>query len=197
MHTSKGRSGSTVAGDYFRDLYRRTDDPWHFSTSPYERAKYRATLDALPRARYRSALELACSIGVFTAQLAQRAGAVLGVDVSPDALASARRRCASLPNVRFAPCDLAAEFPPGSYDLVTFCEAGFYFGPRDLARIRDGIANALEPGGDLVLVHWTPLVEGHAQTADDVHEAFLADARFAHRAGSRAETYRLDVCSRW
>lgn len=196
MSALKGRSGTTVPGDYFRNLYRERDDPWGFATSPYERAKYAATLAALPRERYRAALELACSIGVFTELLADRCDALLAVDVSPDALATAAQRCARKPHVRFEACDLAHAFPNGRFDLITFCEAGFYFGPRDLARIRDGIARALVRDGDLVLVHWTPLVEGHAQTADDVHDAFAGDARFVHRAGVRAETYRLDVLSR-
>ncbi len=196
MRTSKGRSGATVPGDYFRELYRVKDDPWGFATSPYERDKYRATLGALPRDRYRSALELACSVGVFTAMLAERCDAVLAVDVAAGALDRARLRCERSPHVRFRTCDLAVEFPPGTFDLITFCEAGFYFGPRDLARIRDDIARALAPHGDSILVHWTPLVEGHAQTADDVHDAFLADARFLHRTAARAPTYRLDVVSR-
>lgn len=196
MSAPKGRSGRTVPSDYFRELYRAAEDPWNFAGSAYEREKYGATLAALPRPRYRRALELACSIGVFTRLLAERCDALLAVDVSEEALRRAAARCAGAPHVRFAPCDLSAAFPPGRYDLITFCEAGFYFGPVDLARIRDGIAAALPPGGDLVLVHWTPLVEGHAQTADRVHEAFLADPRFAHREGSRAATYRVDVVSR-
>ena len=196
MSVSKGRSGTTVPADHFRKLYRDHDDPWDFAVSPYESAKYRATIDALPRERYRDALEAACSIGVFTEMLAPRCDALLGVDVSPDALARAATRCARYPHVRFEKCDLASAFSAGRFDLVTFCEVGFYFGPRDLARIRDAIADALVPGGDLVLVHWTPLVEGHAQTADDVHELFLGDARFVPRSAARAETYRLDVLSR-
>lgn len=196
MPISKGRSGTTVPGEYFRELYRTTEDPWNFAASPYEREKYQATIDALPRERYRSALEVGCSVGVFTRLLARRCEALLAVDVSEDAVARAKARCSHLPQVRFEVRDVARSFPAGPFDLITFCELGFYFGPRDLERIRDGIAAALEPGGDLVLVHWTPLVEGHAQTADDVHEAFLADARFVHRAGARAETYRLDVLSR-
>ncbi|HYW53102.1 MAG TPA: class I SAM-dependent methyltransferase [Dongiaceae bacterium] len=196
MFVSKGRSGKTVPADYFRELYRDNADPWNFAASAYERTKYRATLDALPRARYHSALEVGCSIGVFTKMLAPRCGVLLGVDVSQHAVSLAAARCAELPNVRFGVCDLTSSFPAGSFDLVTFCEVGFYFGPHDLAGIREAIATTLEPGGDLVLVHWTPLVEGHAQTADDVHEAFLGDPRFVHRHGARAATYRLDVLSR-
>jgi SAM-dependent methyltransferase len=185
-----------VPADYFRELYRANDDPWRYAASAYERQKYNATLNALPRARYGSALELGCSVGVFTALLAARCDELVAVDVSEDALARAAERCRGAPHVRFAVCDLLTNFPAGRFDLVTFCELGFYFGPNDRRQIRDAIAGALHPDGDLVLVHWTPLVEGHAATADAVHDDFLHDARFTHRSGSRAQTFRLDVCSR-
>ncbi|HYW53836.1 MAG TPA: SAM-dependent methyltransferase [Dongiaceae bacterium] len=194
--TPKGRSGATIPGEYFRALYRRSADPWNFAASEYERRKYRTTLAALPRERYRSALELGCSIGVFTRMLAERCDDVLAVDVSGEALAQAAYRCAGMAHVRFAACELPGSFPAFRGDLVTLCELGFYFGPADLARIRDGIAASLEPGGDVLLVHWTPLVEGHAQTADDVHEAFLADPRFVRGAHADGPTYRLDHVSR-
>jgi SAM-dependent methyltransferase len=193
---AKGSSGSSVPADYFRELYRTNADPWTYAASTYERQKYDATLNACPRAWYRTALELGCSVGVFTALLAARCDELVAVDVSEDALAQAARRCAGRPHVRFAVCDLLTDFPAGRFDLITFCELGFYFGPNDRRRIRDAIAGALTSGGDLVLVHWTPLVDGHAATADAVHEEFLCDGRFAHRNGARAATFRLDVCSR-
>jgi SAM-dependent methyltransferase len=196
VNASKGRSGVTIPSDYWRRLYRTTEDPWSYATSTYEREKYETTLAALPKSRYRHALELGCSIGVFTRMLAERCAALLAVDVSDDALARAALRCTDAPHVRFASCDLSRAFPPGRYDLVTFCELGFFFSPATLARIRDDIAAALEPGGECILVHWTPLVEGHAQTADDVHDAFLADPRYARLGGTRATTYRLDLVRR-
>lgn len=193
---SKGRSGTTIPSSYFTKLYAGNDDPWDYAGSPYEAAKYAASIRALPRARYADALELGCSIGVFTRMLAAKCARLLAVDVSEDALGQARARCGDLPNVRFERCDLTTSFPHGTFDLVTLCELGFYFGPRDLKRIRDDIAGALRAGGDLLLVHWTPLVEGHAQTAGDVHDVFGADARFARITSASADTYQLDVLRR-
>ena len=46
-----GRRG-TVPAAYFEAKYARSPDPWDFAGSPYEAAKYAATLVALPRARY-------------------------------------------------------------------------------------------------------------------------------------------------
>jgi hypothetical protein len=51
---------------YFDALYARDPDPWRFATSDYERAKYRATLAALPGPLLGAALEVGCSIGVLT-----------------------------------------------------------------------------------------------------------------------------------
>ena len=79
----------------------RNLDPWKFATSAYERGKYTLTLNAMPNSRYRSALEVGCSIGVLTRSLASRCDAVVAIDAAQTALVEARRRCADLPGVRF------------------------------------------------------------------------------------------------
>mgnify|MGYP002173336086 CR=1 FL=1 len=47
------------------------------------------TLAALPRERYRSVVEIGCSIAVLGAKLAGRADRYLGLDVSPPAVEAA------------------------------------------------------------------------------------------------------------
>ena len=76
-------------------------DPWRFATSDYERAKYEATLAALPHEIYRDVLEIGCSIGVLTRQLAPRCEKLLALDVAAKALDQARARCADLAHVAF------------------------------------------------------------------------------------------------
>ncbi len=76
----------SVPAEYFENLYREKSDPCNFATSLYETQKYGATLAALPRDSYESALEIGCSIGVFSARLALRCGMLLGLDVSDEAL---------------------------------------------------------------------------------------------------------------
>ncbi len=92
----------TLGADYFQRLYAADPDPWGFATSAYERAKYDATLAALPRARYRAAFEIGCSIGVLTRELAARSGRLLAVDLLPQVLERARARCRGLDHVSFA-----------------------------------------------------------------------------------------------
>ncbi len=186
----------TLPEDYFDRLYAARDDPWDYETSTYEAAKYAATLAALPRARYASALEIGCSIGVLTERLAARCDRLLALDGAEQALEQARARCRPLGHVRFEQGTVPASFPDGPFDLILLSEVGYYLPPADLARLRDLIARHLEPGGHLVLVHWLAPVPGCALTGDEVHAAFLADPRFGLRTASREEAYRLDVLER-
>lgn len=80
-------SNSSVPPSYFEELYRADPDPWQFATSSYEAQKYAVTLAALPKQRYRSALEIGGSIGILTEKLAAHCDALLSIDVSETAQA--------------------------------------------------------------------------------------------------------------
>ena len=190
--------GSLPPG-YFEDIYRASEDPWNFASSPYEAGKYAATLAALPRERYLSGLEAGCSIGVLTAQLAPRCEQLLSLDVNPQALEQARARCAALPQVRFEQRYLPGDFPDETFDLILVSEVGYYLSLPDLLKLRELCVNRLAAGGHLLLVHWTPLVPDYPLTGDQVHETFLAAATgtpLRHRQGQREEKYRLDLFER-
>ena len=182
---------------YFDDVYRAHDDPWAFASSPYEREKYADTLAALPRPHYGRAFEIGCSIGVLTAQLAPRCGHLLSADVSEAALAQARQRCAGLPQVELRKIQVPNEFPDGKFDLILLSEVGYYWSPADLARAAGLLLASLPPGGQLLLVHWTPVVPDYPQTGDEVHDFFLQKAGphgpLKHLHGHRADKYRLDL----
>ena len=191
----------SLSARYFEDVYRANPDPWNFAASPYEAAKYAATLAALPRAFYPSAFEAGCSIGVLTAQLAARCGRLLSADISERALRAARERCAALDNVRFEQRTLPGEFPAGPFDLIVVSEVGYYLALPDLRKFRDVAVSQLAADGQLLLVHWTPEVHDYPLTGDEVHETFLEAARPAggglrHLAGGREEKYRLDLFER-
>ena len=188
---------TTLTPEYFDHVYQANRDPWNFEGSPYERAKYAATLAALPRPHYAEAFEIGCSLGVLTAQLAPRCGHLLAVDVSEAALTQARARCAALPQVEINLLRVPEEFPPQQFDLILFSEVGYYWSPADLARAADQFIAALRPGGQLLLVHWTPPVHDYPLTGDDVHQFFLGKTSptgpLRHLTGQRHETYRLDL----
>ena len=185
----------SLRAEYFERLYAADDDPWSFATSPYELAKYDDTLSALG-ANYAHALEIGCSVGVLTRRLAARCDDLLAVDVNERALSIARARCAELPHVRFERAGVPGEFPAGRFDLVVLSEVAYYWSDADLALARERIARSLEPAGDVLLVHFLPKVEDYVRDGDAVHASFLADERFEHVHGHRAERYRLDLLRR-
>lgn len=190
----------TLGPDYFDAVYHANADPWHFETSPYEYAKYTDTLAALTEPHYARAFEIGCSLGVLTARLAPRCGHLLSIDVSEAALARARQRCAGLPQVELRRMVVPEEFPAGPFELILVSEVGYYWDLPTLRRAADLIVRALPPGGQLLLVHWTPEVHDYPLTGDEVHDYFLSlsgpGGALRHLHGHRAETYRLDLLAR-
>ena len=187
-------SGS-VDPAYFEQLYRDEPDPWAFDTSPYEAAKYEATLSALPRAHYGRAFEVGCANGALTARLADRCGTLLAVDVAEAALERARARCAALGHVRIERMEVPDEWPAEPFDLILVSEVGYYLSLPDLDRLAARCAASVVPGGHLTLVHWTGPTD-YPITADDVHSAFLDAPGWRPVSKSRHDDYRLDVLER-
>lgn len=177
--------------DYFDALYREHPDPWAFRSSAYEKAKYAATLAALPRPRYDHILELGSSIGELSAMLADRAARVTGVETSPVAMATARERCASIGNVAF----VQAHLPHGDWmhdaDAVVLSEVLYYLAAHEVDDVAARLALRV-PSADFVLVHWIGETN-YPLTGDVAAERFIAafSGHAVHRA--RTSSYRLDV----
>lgn len=199
MDTGRVRTGSLPPA-YFEDVYAANVDPWGFEASPYEQEKFAATVAALPKARYRNLFEIGCSFGVLTERLAPRCEALLAVDVVPSVLDRARERCRRFGHVRFTEMSVPVGFPTERFDAIVVSEVGYYWSAADLVLARTRIAGALDAGGHLVLVHWTPEVHDYPLAGDNVHEAFLGaaarEAGLRAVAGRREGTYRLDVLER-
>jgi SAM-dependent methyltransferase len=179
--------------EHFERLMSELPDPWDYETSPYEQAKYRRTLAALPRRTGRT-LELGCSVGVFTAMLAPRSESLLAVDFSPTALEHARRRLRGAENVELAQRRLPEQTPRGPFETIVCAEILYYWSE---ALVREGLARmerALAPGGTLLAVHWRGPDPRRELNGDDVHRILRADTRLSWRAGAQAPDYLLD---RW
>jgi cyclopropane fatty-acyl-phospholipid synthase-like methyltransferase len=187
----------TLKPEYFDALYAADRDPWHFVASPYERAKYTLTLNAMLKPRYRSALEVGCSIGVLTRPLASRCNAVLAIDAAPTPLVEARRRCADLPGVRFEQMFVPEQWPDGVFEVILLSEVVYYLSAEDVRRLAVRVTHSLPKGGSVILVHWTGPTD-YPLSGDEAATLFI------ERIGStcvveRADRYsqfRLDVLSR-
>lgn len=182
---------------YFDEVYGANDDPWAFATSPYERAKYETTITALSKERYTNAFEIGCSIGVLSEMLAGRCDRLLSVDASELPLKTARQRLAPYNHVTVSQMSIPDQFPPDRFDLILLSEVGYYLTAEDLQRARHKMLDQIEPGGQLLLIHWTPVVPDYPLTGDEVHEQFMAisgDGQpLTHLLNQRTEKYRLDL----
>ena len=182
----------------FDALYRASIDPWGFRTSSYERRKYLATLDVLPRPRYRAALEVGCSIGELAARLRARADDVLGVDVSTVAVAEARRTHARVPGLRFDVREVPREWPRGTYDLVVLSEVLYFLSREELDTLAARVAASLAPGGHCVAVCWLGTTDAALdlrgdEAAERFARALPERVRPRPDAARRTPDYRLDL----
>ncbi|MFD5869053.1 class I SAM-dependent methyltransferase [Corynebacterium sp. NPDC060344] len=170
--------------DYFEGIYASGPDPWGFETSDYERRKYDLTLAALPRRRYRRALEPGCSIGVLTADLARLCDAVEAWEPIAAPRTAADERTPDHVTVRDAVLGESAPLPGEAIDLIVLSEVLYYLPAEGLEVAVDKLLDQAEPGADIVAVHWRHPIEGMELDGDGVH-------------GRLAAMERLDVIGTW
>ncbi len=173
-------AASSAPVDRFAHLYRDGADPWGVRTRWYERRKQAVLLASLPRERYRHAAEPGCGLGELTRELAARCERVDASDFADEAVratADATRGLAGVRVARRALPDPGAL--PDGIDLAVCSEVLYYLAEDDVRATIDRAAEALVPGGDLVLAHWSGdwPAESPADAAA-VHARVAADPRF-------------------
>ncbi len=181
---------------YFEAMYRDNDDPWSLGERWYEQRKYALTAAALPRPRYRSGFEPACSVGALSELLAARCDRLLSCDRSARAVAAAAKRLAGHPHARVEHRVLPAQWPAGTFDLIVLSEFLYYLDAEGAARITDLAVHALEPGGTLIAAHWRHPVPDHAQSGDAVHRALRGTPGLVCVAEHSEPDFLLDVLVR-
>lgn len=185
--------GQSLAEPFFEEFYAGQRDPWGFETRWYEKRKRALTMAALPRERFGSALELGCSIGMLTADLAERCDSITGVDIAEQPLQVARARLAGQPGVTFERRTLPAEWPEGSFDLIVISEVGYYLSAAELRELLERCRGSLTDGGVLVACHWRHPVEEYPLTGDQVHDALDALSGFERTVLHRERDFVLEV----
>jgi hypothetical protein len=180
----------------FDALYRDNPDPWDFRCSAYEHAKYDATLAALPRERYRSGIEIGCSIGELTSRLGERCDFMLGVDVSAVAIAEAKRHYGDRPDIAFIVAEVPAFWPGLRADLIVLSELLYFLTAAEIRQLAGQVAEHWIDGGDCVLVNYlgpTDTVVDGDSAGDRFIEALAQLRAITPLTAERASGYRLDV----
>ncbi|WP_118178652.1 SAM-dependent methyltransferase [Paraburkholderia phosphatilytica] len=160
---------------YFDALYATSDDPWDYRGRWYESRKRQLALACLPRERYRSGFEPACSNGELAASLAPRCDALLCADLNARAVELATQRCKSWPHVRVEQRTMPTEWPDdGRFDLIVISELLYYLTTQATAQLAALAQGSLAKDGTLLACHWTHPFEGALQSARQAHAAFDA-----------------------
>ncbi len=104
------------------------------------------------RPQARSALEIGCSIGVFTRVLARTYPQVVASDIAAEALARARRHVGRAGRVRYVRGDIGALDLGAAFDLIFCAEMLYYVDDKAAPAAVDSLKRALAPEGLLFTV---------------------------------------------
>ncbi|MBC7893686.1 MAG: class I SAM-dependent methyltransferase [Sphingobacteriaceae bacterium] len=146
---------------YYERLYQTHADPWSYAEAA-EQAKYRITLEAARRwqPHPERVLEVACSLGYLTHQLAGYAPNVYAFDVSETAVAQTRERCRSLDtptqfDIRVGDA-IEPDYPQGFFDVIFLEDVLLEITEEATvrARILRNTLRLLRPGGVVILTDY-------------------------------------------
>jgi 2-polyprenyl-3-methyl-5-hydroxy-6-metoxy-1,4-benzoquinol methylase len=184
----------------FERLYLENPDPWNYRLSPYERQKYERVLScALKwRSASESALEVGCSIGVFSRMLAGHFDKVTAVDLSKEALAAATRYNHISKNVGFMHRDLQSLDTDDQYDVIFCAEVLYYIGEKDVEIVCQQLDKYLSARGIILLVTGVSTAQSNSSYFDGWVDIFAARFRqtFKEIVPDPTRPYLIAVFSR-
>lgn len=189
------RSAVSMTAGWFEEFYERHEDPWGFETRWYEQRKRSVLMASLPKAEIGDVLEIGCSTGLITRELAARAARVVALDPVESAVDAARARVDD-DRVTFVQGQVPHDWPGGRYDTVVLSEVGYYLSTADLARTIHLIEGCLTDDGCLVACHWRHPVAEYPQTGEEVHAALRASAAWESTVRHEEKDFILEVFSR-
>jgi SAM-dependent methyltransferase len=181
-----------VGRERFERKYETSSDPWGYRTSAYERSKYAATLAALPRRPLTRALEVGCSIGVFSRLLAARCERLVAIDFSAHALTLARDELAGVANVELHRASFPEQVPEGEWDLIVCSEVLYYLDEPALLSAIGWLRARLQRGASVLAVSWRGVGREEPLLGDEVHDRLARELAGWHALDARQDGYRLD-----
>jgi len=187
---------TSVSDDYFTGLYLAKDDPWDLATKWHDQRKYAITVASLPRRHYRRAYEPGCSIGLLTAMLAPRCAEILAVDSIPAAVEQAAAAVRDFPHVRVERARVPDDLPDGTFDLMVVGDLLYYLSAEDLDALVAGLVDRLEPGGDLVAVHFRDRENDGGYDGFDAHAPLVDHPDLERLVRHEDEWFVLDALRR-
>ena len=117
----------------FEHKYATHGDYFGYQSSVYELTKYKRTLELMRlwRRSAGSALEIGCSVGVFTAMMAPEFGEVTATDIASEALGLAKAQVAGKGHVSYVQSDVVSLRLGRKFDVILCAEVLMYVREKD------------------------------------------------------------------
>lgn len=186
---------ATTASAVFDNVHADRVDPWSVQDSEYEIAKRDTLLAHLPQRPYSHIVEIGCSIGALSRELARRSRRVTAIDASREALKNAEylNSTTTAAGLSFIHATVPFEWPEGRFDAVVLSETGFYLSRAQLERTLERINATTTRSFVLVLCHWKGEIRDWPLDADEVHEVALGFWPHHSTVVHLDAEYRLDI----
>jgi 2-polyprenyl-3-methyl-5-hydroxy-6-metoxy-1,4-benzoquinol methylase len=138
----------------FECLYVERPDPWNYKTSDYEHEKYRFTLECVLKWRRATeiALEVGCSIGIFSKMLAPYFTRFVAIDISGEAVQAAAKFNYTQENIQFLRADLRSLDLHQRFDVIICAEVLYLIFQKNADRVVRSLDEHLAPNGIIVFV---------------------------------------------
>ena len=138
----------------FEHKYRKHGDYFGYQTNPYEKLKYERTLNLMRQWRNGSdsALEVGCSVGVFTAMIVPEFKHITAVDIAGEALDLTRKQVENAKTVAYVQSDLLSLKPERQFDVIFCAEMLMYIREKDGAEACRVLDGCLKPQGIIIEV---------------------------------------------
>ena len=138
----------------FERYYLENPNPYSYRTSPYEQGKYERTIETALKFRSGSecALEVGCSIGVFTKMLANQFQRVTANDISQEAIEQAATFNCKNHNIRFVRSDLRSLNLGTRYNVIFCAEVLYSIREKDASVVCKKLDQHLDTEGIIITV---------------------------------------------
>lgn len=175
------------------DAPHREPDPWGYEKHWYERRRRQLIAAMLPHHDLGRVLEIGCSSGLITQQLAPRARQLLAVDVSAKAVELARARLRGLEQVQVRQADITQDWPEQEFDHILLCDVAYYLQAAQLRQLAENIRRQTAPGCVLLLAHWRHGFEQVVTPAQTAHDLLRQGTRWHGLAHYADEDLLVDL----
>ncbi len=185
----------TGGSSTFERLHRDAADPWQVAERFYEQRKRALTIASLPRRRFRRTLEVGCSVGALTRELAAVSDSLLALDTSETAVRRTNEALIVHPAATARLATVPRDWPreEGPFDLVVLSETGYFLSSDQLDDVVRQISGSLDEDGVLLLCHWRHPIEGWELDGDAVHERVRRTAGLTTLVLHTEEDFVLEV----